>query len=102
VAGGGEHGTEKTPVAARVLNADDNAVRTMLREPAAQARDTGAAVGDRERGDGRTSLVDERGGMGPLVDVYPNDHAPSLPVEDSIGSGSVRDATVLVDSPTLL
>jgi hypothetical protein len=41
--------------------------------------------------------------MALLVDVYADGHAPSLPIKRTrIGSGSVRDATVLVDWPTLL
>jgi hypothetical protein len=102
VTGGDQHGTEEAAVAARVLNPDDGAVRALLLKPTAQPGDAGTAVGDRERRDPSATLVDECGGVAPLVDVYTDDHALSLPVEDSIGSGSVRDATVLVDSPTLL
>jgi hypothetical protein len=102
VIGRGQHGADEAAVAAGILDTDRDAVRTLLREPVAQPSDAGPAIGDCECRDRRAALVDERGGVASLVDVYPDDHALSLPVEDSIGSGSVRDATVLVDWPTLL
>lgn len=76
--GAGKSSDEAASIAAGALDADHRACGVMLDQPVDQPSIALGTVGERERRDLAAAIVDQRGGMGVLVNVDADDQGGLL------------------------